>query len=550
MKKEKEEIPSSCWNKYKEIHSEKILYINKAYDIFINLSKFLSEFDSKYKSLDIDNLVNPIQNNKINETLKLIHKSIMSFINMNETMIKNILNCFKDINKFIKDEQSIYEKVLLNYDLYNEEKEKMIQIKNTFIDKMRVFEDLFKSEIVEKSEIKIDKEAMGEALKDFEDYKIVLSETNKKRMDFNKSQYELLKFYQNLFMEKEANLYEKINANFYMVEKNANDINSVIVEKMKDKKKIDQKEYIKEIASLYLSKEKPEDEIKTISYNLKHKPFAVNNDCTPEEIIQATQISDEIIKKMRKYLSENFPNTDLQIQESLIELPDIINKFFDLELELTTEEKSEILKLIKDDIKIYPQMITLLSRLRGNSKLYKSRLHIEFLVDILNEILIITENKKDYDAAKNCILLSQTYFLKDEKTNQKTYLFEKIKNNKWINSIEFWNVLISNQLKKQFKRFESLYPEENLNLENNNTNIPQKYKGRVKEILFSCLLTQISNIIDLQIDKKIILKLLDGFINKYQYLDEKSINELYDIISPNKEEIIKLREEYQENKNF
>ena len=550
MKKEKEEIPSSCWNKYKEIHSEKILYINKAYDIFINLSKFLSEFDSKYKSLDIDNLVNPIQNNKINETLKLIHKSIMSFINMNETMIKNILNCFKDINKFIKDEQSIYEKVLLNYDLYNEEKEKMIQIKNTFIDKMRVFEDLFKSEIVEKSEIKIDKEAMGEALKDFEDYKIVLSETNKKRMDFNKSQYELLKFYQNLFMEKEANLYEKINANFYMVEKNANDINSVIVEKMKDKKKIDQKEYIKEIASLYLSKEKPEDEIKTISYNLKHKPFAVNNDCTPEEIIQATQISDEIIKKMRKYLSENFPNTDLQIQESLIDLPDIINKFFDLELELTTEEKSEILKLIKDDIKIYPQMITLLSRLRGNSKLYKSQLHIEFLVDILNEILIITENKKDYDAAKNCILLSQTYFLKDEKTNQKTYLFEKIKNNKWINSIEFWNVLISNQLKKQFKRFESLYPEENLNLENNNTNIPQKYKGRVKEILFSCLLTQISNIIDLQIDKKIILKLLDGFINKYQYLDEKSINELYDIISPNKEEIIKLREEYQENKNF
>ena len=550
MKKEKEEIPSSCWNKYKEIHSEKILYINKAYDIFINLSKFLSEFDSKYKSLDIDNLVNPIQNNKINETLKLIHKSIMSFINMNETMIKNILNCFKDTNKFIKDEQSIYEKVLVCYDVYNEEKEKMIQIKNTFIDKMRVFEDLFKSEIVEKSEIKIDKEAMGEALKDFEDYKIVLSETNKKRMDFNKSQNELLKFYQNLIMEKEANLYEKINVNFYMVEKNANDINLVNVEKMKDKKKIDQKEYIKEIASLYISKEKPDDEIKIISYNLKHKPYAVNNDCTPEEIIQATQISDEIIKKMRKYLSENFPNCDLQIQESLIELPDIINKFFELELELTTEEKNEILKLIKDDIKIYPQMITLLSRLRGNSKLYKSRLHIEFLVDILNEILIITENKKDYDAAKNCILLSQTYFLKDEKTNQKTYLFEKIKNNKWINSIEFWNVLISNQLKKQFKRFESLYPEENLNLENNNTNIPQKYKGRVKEILFSCLLTQISNIIDLQIDKKIILKLLDGFINKYQYLDEKRINELYDIISPNKEEIIKLREEYQENKNF
>ena len=547
MKNQKDDIPSSCWNKFKEIHKENIVYITKAYNIFISLSKFFSEFDSKYRALDIDNIINPIQNNKINETMKLIHKSIISFINMNGTMIKNILNCFKDINKLIQDEQSIYEQVLLYSQQYNEEKKKMLLYKKNFINKMRVFEDLFKSEFVDKSEIKIDKEAMEDALKDFDKYKTSVNETNKKREEFNKSQNQLLQLYQNIIMEKETDLYQNININFFTVEKNAKDTNSVNVDKLKDKKKIDKNEYIKEEISLYLSKDKPEEDFEIISYHLKHKPYPNKRDCTPEEMFKASQISDEIIKRMRKYLTDNFPNTSLQVQESLLELPDILNKYFNIELELTEEAKDEIIKLIKDDITIYPQILTLISRLRANSKLYKSQIHVGFLANILNEILNMAEEKKDYNAAKNCILLSQTYFIKDEKTEQRIYLFEKIKGNHWINSINFWKVLITNQIKKEFQRFESLFPEENLNLENNNTNLPTKYKGRVKEILFSCLLSQITNMTEINIDKKIVIRLLDELISNYQYLDEKSINDLYNIISPNKEQI---KEENQEKDNL
>ena len=188
--------------------------------------------------------------------------------------------------------------------------------------------------------------------------------------------------------------------------------------------------------------------------------------------------------------------------------------------------------------------------MRANGKIYKSKPHIEFLGVILKEILAIAEEKKDYTTAKNCILLSQTYFINDEKTNQKKYLFEKIKNNKWVNSTDFWRVFISNQIKFEFKRFEELYPDKNLNLLNNNTKLDKKYIGRVKEILFSCLLSHINNMMEFKIDKRITLKILDEFLNKYQYLDESLIQNLYIIISPDQEEISKLRKEYQENINL
>ena len=253
---------------------------------------------------------------------------------------------------------------------------------------------------------------------------------------------------------------------------------------------------------------------------------------------------------MRKYLTDNFPDTNLQIQEAALDLPGILNDFFEIELELTDEAKNTIIKLIKDDIKIYPQILILLSRIRANSKLYKSKPHIEFLGYILKEILEIAEEKKDYNAAKNCILLSQTYYIKDEKTNEKLYAFDKIRNNKWTNSAEFWRVFINNQILIQFKRFESLYPGQILNLEENNTNLPKKYLGRVREIYFSCLLSHISNMMEFFIDKRIVLKILDEFLNKYQYLDEGSKNNLYAIVTTDQEEILQLRKEYQENSNL
>ena len=550
MEEEKLDISLTCWNKYKKLHTDKIVYLEKIYNIFNNLAKILSEFENNYKSLEIDSFIFPIENNKINETIKLINKSIISFINLNGTMLKNILKSFQEINKLLKNEKGNYEQVIKLSKEYNEEKKKMNKNKELFIHKMRIIENTFKHGIINKHEINVDKKEMEDILVIFNNYKEIVKEANNKRKDFIKTQKDLLKIYQSVIFENEADLYQKLNSNFFQVQKYENDSTSINIDKMKAKKKINKKEYNNEILSFYHSKEKPEEEIEVSYYNLKYKPYPTSQVSTPEDIIKVSLINDEIIKQMRKYLIDNFPESDLQVQEASLELPDVINNFFEIQTEITDDNKNEIIKLIKEDITIYPQILTLLNRMRANSKLYKSYQHIEFLGIILKEILTVAEEKKDYNAAKNCILLSQTYYIVDEKTSKKIYIFDKIKNNKWVNSTDFWRVFINNQIKYEFNRFESLYPEQKLNLLNNNTNIDKKYLGRVKEILFSCLLSHTNNMMEFKIDKRIALKIIDEFLNKYKYLDEGLIKSLYVIISPDQEEILKLRKEYQEDNNL
>ena len=56
--------------------------------------------------------------------------------------------------------------------------------------------------------------------------------------------------------------------------------------------------------------------------------------------------------------------------------------------------------------------------------------------------------------------------------------------------------------------------------------------------------------LDLTIDKRIMVKVIDEFIDKYKYLDEANINDLFAMISPDSNEISKFRKEYKENTNL
>jgi len=550
MSKDQQNLSSLCWNKFKELHTEKIVYLQKIYTYFEEFFKILSEFENKYKLLEMESYINKIENNKINETIKLIHKSIVLFLDTYRTMTKNILACFKDTNKLIKHENENYKEILLNYNEYNESKEKMNSLENIFVEKMRNIEEVVKSNLINNNKnFQIDLKEMDPVIKEFNEYKKCVGETNERRERFNKNQEQLLKIYNKVILEQESTLCQKINVNFFMVQKSENDFSSSNIDKIKERKKINKNEYNKEIISHYQSNEKPEEEIEVTAYHLKHKPYISNNEGTPEDISNAYKINEDLLKSLRKIISENFKNSHLQIQESLIELPQILTDYFAITLELTDDNKNEIIKLITEDLTIYPQILTVLSRERANSKLYKSNEHIKFLGVIFQHILEIAEQKKDYNAAKNCLLLSQTYHIKDEETKKKQYLFDIIKTNKWINGEEFWKDFILNQIQKEFRKFEELYPNEKLNLMENNNQISTKFQERIREILFSCLLSNLSNMMELHIEKKITLKILDYFINKLHYLDEESKANLYNIISSDNEVILNLRKEYEENSN-
>ena len=79
---------------------------------------------------------------------------------------------------------------------------------------------------------------------------------------------------------------------------------------------------------------------------------------------------ENLVKNFRKYIKENYPDIGLQIQEAYLDIPDIFYQFFGLKVVLTEELKNELLKLLKDDISLYRQLLIELGRLRADGKLY------------------------------------------------------------------------------------------------------------------------------------------------------------------------------------
>ena len=131
------------------------------------------------------------------------------------------------------------------------------------------------------------------------------------------------------------------------------------------------------------------------------------------------------------------------------------------------------------------------------------------LKDIVNQILEISEPEKDYESAKNCIILSQTFYIED-KEKKKHYLFESIINNKWLTSTEFWYGVIEKMIQIEFEKNESS------NKEINAHETEEEKRRRISNIAFSQVLPYTNNMLDFKIDKSIILEVINSFVEKYK----------------------------------
>ena len=89
-------------------------------------------------------------------------------------------------------------------------------------------------------------------------------------------------------------------------------------------------------------------------------------------------------------------------------------------------------------------------------------------------------------------------------------------------------------------RYQNNLQDKNINIFMKN-NIPVNISNKLDELLFAQLIPNIKIMVEFNVDKKIIIKILNEFIHKYDYLNKDHINTLYNIISKNKEEIEKLK---------
>ena len=549
------ELSKICWNKFEEFHQTKIVYFKNIYSIFSDLKIYLTEFQNKYNSLHLDELINPRVDDQFNELIKYINKSMLTFFDSNNVIIKSIITEFKDINNIIKNESCIYEKITMEQKKYKEKKEKLDKTKNNFLEKMINIEDLLKEKIIsKKNKISVDIKKMNQAMKEFHDYKIYLEDFNKAREAYNTDQTILLEENYKVMVKNEFKLYEIIKKKFNQAQKNNYDFSSIILEKFMVKKETPKQkserenDYINKVINKFKSKEKQQEKIKLIEYHLKHKPYVSDVNCKPEDMSKAIQINDELLKYLRKAIKDNYPDSGLQIQEAEFEIPEVFKHFFARKVELTKDLKELMLKLLKEDMSLYHKLLIILGKLRADGKLFSSYGHMKFITILFIEILKLSEQNLDYKAVKDCILLSQTYYITDEKTNTKIYSFEKLKQMKWIRTPKFWRDFLDIYINKEFNKFE--YMNQLKVKLKDNPDLDEKKKNKVKEVLFSCLVPYLNNMIEMNLDRRIIIKILDEIIGKYKYLDKENITNLESFISSSPEDIVKLRQEIKENPNF
>ena len=207
-----------------------------------------------------------------------------------------------------------------------------------------------------------------------------------------------------------------------------------------------------------------------------------------------------------------------------------INKILNLDEKITEEDLEKLKELIENDL---GQMVFVkqLSLLRSNGIYEKSEKFIMSMGKILNIILGFAEKENNYDKVKNCIILSQTFYYLDL-NKEKKYIFTLIKDNKWLKGSKFWRDFIGSMIEIEIKKINK-FKTQNLN-----------------DILFSQLLPYINNMIGFGLDNRIIIKIVDEFLEKYKYLNKESYDSLFTIISQDKKKIEQYRIEYKENTNL
>ena len=509
--------------------------------IFENSFKDISEKVQK-ENVNIIKMKYEPEEKNIHDIIKLVCLNIQKDLEINSILLNQIkkhfsthkdilikeLNYYKELKKVNKYVQEEKEKLNLNKELFNKlgrEVEK--DIKN-FIKEFPNLNDIYENEIKNNDLLKI-----IESPKDvFEDYKRSLNKTNQLIKIYNSKQLSLFKFFQEIINEEGLFYPKLINIYLQNLEKLKESINFDIKTIQNDKILEKNTKLIELIEETI--KNKQEEKIQILT---QYQTELLFNKCENDKEFELFIKSIKIIKNTISY--DLFPQYDYELEYKNYKMSQIIKKFFKEKENINPEVVENFKNLIKDP-SIYKGFFMILSNLRSNNKCFQSK----FLIDLLGkEFNIIAENSiktKLYDIFQNVVIISQTYYYEDENKN-KIYIFNHFKNNKYIKNTKFWRDFIENRIKEDFNRLESLH-EFYINIEKN-INITKKVKDKLNEIVFSQLVTYANNMKEFEIDKRIILKIIEEFMEKYNYLSENYIKTLFEIIIEG-EDIEKIRKEY------
>ena len=568
-RKEKEErekysFEKSLWNKYEFLHKRyktKLDCFDNTIDIF---NKILSSLKDQQKALNTVITKNyslyPGSDSSQSTALNLIKKEL----DINLRQITSSMDLYKrTIEQFKrnKEESKVKEKDAYNQFIkvltkYNDSRVILEKNKSKYYQSIKAAEMSLKSSksmkvknidnshenlaTIQKLEDK-SKELLNEAKKNYDKYIASLKEANRNREESIERQKQLIKLYQTL-EEKDGEIISNLLKIIYNKKVENYQIETDFLAEMDSTiKLINIPNDNTIITKIYYSRDKPDEIIPLVQYEPQIDFEKASN-------TEDYKINHLIIKAMKTVIPDIMPSFDLEKEDQKQEMRELSKKIFVTNIPFNPEEKKKLLAYLEEKWS-QTYFLIYLSKQRTKGKFARTQKLVRDLAEILNLILQSAEKRNDYEAAKNCIILSQTYYYdeKDKEGNvRKKYLIEFILDYKWLRSPGFWRGIIEENIISEAKKFMSLNPKEP-DLFNKDR---KESCDRLSNICFSQLLPYANNMKEFFVDERLIVKVIDEFVEKYQIQKEFADTIYAGVVSDKPEEVEKLRDEYKNNPNF
>ena len=552
------------WNQYDNLHdrlTRKIGSLSKILSSINDIHHVKKEYYKSLKPLIKDEPQPLSEEENFRQTMVIIKNNNEKFIEFEDEMYSEIIDKIRSLIEKMKQEKFLYDDFKKALDYYNGEKAKMEKFKNIYHTNGKIaerstlyYKDLqikrkindqnIMNQSIDKSKIDCKNRLIGLS-KDCSNYIQSLKNVNKIRKEVNKKQDNLLSVYQELEWD-DKNLYADVMEIIWKYQKKVYDYTGKQlneVEIIQNAIHIDKD--IRGLVEKLRKYESPEEEIL-----YEHYPTEVDFDKCQD--IKDYRVCDAIVKEMKSYVEGIFENYDEKLEDKKNRFRDLIIKFFDKNRQTTEDDKKQLLEFV-EDTRTHGLFLIVLAKLRTNNRFCRDRFLIELLSNIMLKLLDNAQKINDFSIAKNCLILSQTFFFYDENDkNKKIYISNYIKKHPWLQSPRFWGDFILRQILSEFNKVE----ERNKGIERMIISlrkcVPENMKPRIGEVLFSQLLPYVGNMNEVEVDKKVTIKIVDSILEKFPYIEETNKVEIYKMICA-AEEVPKFKEQIQNDeslKNF
>ena len=237
-------------------------------------------------------------------------------------------------------------------------------------------------------------------------------------------------------------------------------------------------------------------------------------------------IKDEALIKTIKMMRENFElfednNLNLEIEEEKIKCLQLTQKIFNLENpksqnNFPTEEEINQLDKLLDKHHNRVVFLQQLSEFRNKGKFEISQKTFDIFDKLFNTMINTVQRDNDFHAVKNAIIISQTYYIKGEKENDKIYLQKRIQNNEIFKSQKFWEEFLEFSINKEIVNCVSNDVKSGNILKENR----RETEDKMSNIAFSQIVPYTDNMKEFGLDKEIIKQVVFPRMEKYKMSDE------------------------------